>query len=233
MQYAIRILARGRRCPAAGEVLPIAARSSMPADFPLTFSSASGVMSSMLGRLRRTTRLDVGLALAFAGMAYLVWAVVAGISKGVIQEMINSTTVSGRQLPHLAGMVKVFFVDTGFVIDLTGLAWLALSLALVVYSSRQRIRVSWAWVSAICQSFVAALGAVLVAWSACQPHVKPADADRDQTSWEVVSSISLPVSISIALLVWVTCLVFLLVELARLKNRGPTLRDGQRTNIYG
>ena len=43
----------------------------------------------MLGRLRRTTRLDVGLALAFSGMAYLGWALVAGISRSSVDKVFE------------------------------------------------------------------------------------------------------------------------------------------------
>ena len=43
----------------------------------------------MLGQSRRTTRLDVGLALAFSGIAYLVWALVAGISRRTVQDLFN------------------------------------------------------------------------------------------------------------------------------------------------
>ena len=184
----------------------------------------------MLGRLRRTTRLDVGLALAFVGLAYLVWALVAGVSRSVVAEMIRST--AGRDLPGSARVVKVFFVDAGFVIDLVGLAWLAGSLLLVAFSSRQRIGVSWAWVSAICQAFVAALGAVVVGWAAYQPHILPIDVGAGGTAWEAVSRISLLVLIPVAVLIWVTFLVWLLVERARLSRRGPTLRDGLKTNVY-
>jgi hypothetical protein len=183
--------------------------------------------------MKRTTRLDVGLVLSAAGVAYLVWALVAGISREVVQAMINSTADWRDSLPHATRVVKVFFVDAGFVIDLVGLAWLTVTLLLVVLSSRQRISVSWAWVSAICQSFVAALGAVLVGWAAYQPHIRPlSNMGKGQTHWEQVSSISLPVVMPICLLIWVTFLVWLLVERARLNRRGPSLRDGLRSNTF-
>ena len=35
-----------------------------------------------------------------------------------------------------------------------------------------------------------------------------------------------------ALLVWVTFVVWLLIERSRLDRRAPTLRDGLRTNIF-
>lgn len=168
--------------------------------------------------------------MSFAGIAYLVWVLVAGIARQVVQEMIKSTALT-HELPGATRFVKVFFVDAGFVIDLVGLAWLVASLVLVAFSSRQKFGISWAWVSATCQSSVAALGAVLVGWAAYQPHISPLDGiGKGQTPWEQVSSISLPVVLSIALLLWVTFLIWLLVERARLNRRGPTLTDGLRTH---
>ncbi|MBS3734128.1 MAG: hypothetical protein KGY99_04305 [Phycisphaerae bacterium] len=188
----------------------------------------------MLGRLKRTTRLDVGLALSFAGIAYLVWALVAGVSRRLVQELFKIAAIEeGFSLPADARWVKLVFVNGGILIDLVGLAWLALSLFLVVRSSRQRARISWAWVSAVCQVIVAALGAVLVGWAAYQPHVVPPDViDQAPTTWEQIRAISLPVVVAIAVLLWVTFLIWLLVERARLNRRGPTLTDGVRTSFY-
>jgi hypothetical protein len=186
----------------------------------------------MLGRIRRTTRTDVGLALSFAGIAYLVWVFVAGVSRDVVQELIKSATVRRLILPDSARWVKVVFVEGGIFIDVAGLAWLAASLFLVMWSSRQRCSISWAWVSATCQAIVAALGAVLVGWAAYQPHVIRINAAvPGSPTWQKVSEISLPVIAAIAVVLWSVVLVWLLVERARLNRRGPTLRDGLRTNI--
>ena len=173
------------------------------------------------------------MALSFAGIAYLAWALVAGISRDVVQELIKSSAVRDFALRDSSRVVKVIFVEAGFVIDVVGMAWLAASLFLVVWSSRQKCSISWAWVSAICQALVAAMGAVLVGWAAYQPHVVPPDAAvPPQAVWAKVSAISLPVIVVVAVVLWVTVLVWLLVERARLNRRGPTLRDGLRTNIY-
>jgi hypothetical protein len=177
----------------------------------------------------------VGLVLAFSGLSYLVWSLVAGVARTVIREMITSTTVSQphTELPALTRTVEMFFVDAGVVIDVVGLAWMTLSLVLVLYSSRQRISVSWVWLSAICQSFVAALGAVLVGYAAYQPHIVVTDLSiRGSTTLEAISSISLQILMPVAILIWVTFLVWLLVERARYNRRGPTLSDGLRTNVY-
>ncbi|MDY6914146.1 MAG: hypothetical protein SVT52_06810 [Planctomycetota bacterium] len=172
------------------------------------------------------------MALSFVGVAYLIWALVAGMSRALVQEMIKTTYKTAEALPAFTHAVKVFFVDTGFLIDILGVVWLVVSLFLVVFSSRQRISVSWAWVSAVCQSSVAAAGAVVVGWAAYAPHVVVLSlSGESQTPWETVSSISLPIIVPIALLSWVTFLVWLLVDRARLDRRGPTLTDGLRSNV--
>ena len=172
----------------------------------------------------------MGLALAFSGMAYLVWALVAGVSRSVVQDLIR-WTVSMPDLPESTRVVKAVFVSSGIVIDVVGLAWLAASLFLVAYSSRQRMSISWAWVSAGLQALVAAVGAVVVSWAAYLPHsIDPPPADPSLL--ERVTALSLPVTVALAILVWVTFLVWLLVDRARMSRRGPTLRDGLRTNIY-
>lgn len=183
----------------------------------------------MLGRIKRTSRTDVGLAISFAGIVYLVWALVAGISRHVVQEFIKSAAVHGLELPEGTRLVKMLFVQAGFVIDLVGLAWLAASLLLVWLSSRQRCTISWAWVCAVCQAMVAALGAVLVCWGIYMPHMISRAPEMTQTPWETVSEISLPVIAVAAVVLWVVVLVWLLVDRSRLDRRGPSLRDGLRT----
>ncbi len=186
---------------------------------------------SMLGRLQRTTRVDVGFALSFAGMSYLVWALVAGTSRDLVKEVIHNS--SGAPLPSLTNAVRIFFVDAGIAIDIAGLAWLVASLVLVLLSSRQRVSISWAWLCAICQSMIAAAGSTVVGWAAYLPHVRPIrPADPVLSPWQQVTGLSLPVVMAVAVVVWVTFLVWLLVERARLDRHGPTLRDGLRTNIY-
>jgi hypothetical protein len=173
------------------------------------------------------------LALSFAGVGYLIWAVVAGVSRSTVQELIKSAAVRDFQLRHSAHTLKIIFVEAGIVIDLVGLAWLAATLFLVLWASRQRSSISWAWCSAMGQVIIAALGAVLVGWAAYQPHVVPANAPVPPTAtWAHVSAISLPVVVVIAVVLWVAVLVWLLVNRGRINRRGPTPRDGLRTNFY-
>ena len=200
----------------------------------LTCPAANDLITCMLGRQRRTTRLDVGLALAFCGTAYLVWALVAGISRATVAELFKNFSELGEHPESLTAWVKLFFVDVGFAIDLVGLVWLAGSLFLIVLSSRQLCSISWAWVSAICQSSVAAIGAVLVGWAIQRPYftiLKPLKNIPEQTALEQVSGFSLPLSMVAAVLIWVAFMVWLLTDRARLSRRGPTLRDGLRSNV--
>jgi hypothetical protein len=187
----------------------------------------------MLGRTRRTSRVDVSLALAFTGIAYLVWALAAGTARNLIQDMIQVTNSMGEKVPPITSNVKIVFVDAGVAIDLVGLAWLAVSLLLVVFAGRQKFSISWAWVSAICQSSVAAWGAVLVAWAAFLPFGPKVDAApvAESTTMAKVSGLSLPVVLGVAVVVWSALVLWLLFERSRFFNRGPTVRDSLRTNV--
>ncbi|MCE5279425.1 MAG: hypothetical protein ABFD92_02245 [Planctomycetaceae bacterium] len=175
--------------------------------------------------MRRTTRFDVALALSFAGFGYLAWAAAAGVGRWML-----ATASPGQGQTPLSDVAKGLFVDGALVLNLAGLAWLCLSLALVVRASRQRCSVSWAWVSSACQMLLAA-GAAMLAGVACRAMIPTPPADP-QNAWELANSLSLPVMLAVAVLVWVTFLVWLLVERARMDRYGPTLRDGLRTNAY-
>ncbi len=181
----------------------------------------------MLGRLKRTSRLDVGLALSFTGLSFLMWSFVAGVSRNL---MYNLARASDLKLPPLSAAVKWFFADVGFVIDIVGLAWMVISLVLIFLANRQKISISWGWVSAGIQSLVAAVGAMLVGWAVSVPffsvHLNP----KDSTLMEIFSMISLPVVIAVAVLVWIVFVIWMLVERSRLERRGPSLSDSLRTN---
>ena len=191
----------------------------------------------MLGRLRKTSRLDVGLALAFSGVSYLVWALVAGASREMVRQMKHAADVSPllKEIPRFSNGVKIFFADFGIIIDVVGLVWMIASLLLVVYAGRQKLSISWAWLSAILQSFVSAVGGVLVGWAMSIPYERIADAAAtpEKISKMVqLSELSLWVVLTIAILIWVTFLVWLLVERAHFRSRGPSLRDGLKSNVY-
>ncbi|MCE5326559.1 MAG: hypothetical protein LLG01_09095 [Planctomycetaceae bacterium] len=181
----------------------------------------------MLGRLRRTTRFDVALALSFAGFAYLAWAAATGVGRWMLATV---SAAQGQNLPSAVIAGRAIFVDAALGMNLAGLVWLCVSLALVVRASRQRCSITWAWMSTACQILVAA-GAAILAGVACRAMI-PAPQAAAQSAWDLANALSLPVLLAVAVLVWVTFLVWLLVERARMDRYGPTLRDGLRTNVY-
>ena len=182
----------------------------------------------MSPRRRRTSRLDVGLAIAFAGLAFVVWALIAGLSRLMMQNIILARAGSAQALPAVTRTVRLFFVDTGFVIDLTGLGWLAVSLTLIFFASGQRISISWAWLSAALQSMVAALGGVLVGCAIYAPYIFTGRADY--TVMGRISQISLPVVVIIAVIIWGLFVYRMLKRRAGMRHLGPTITDGLRTN---
>jgi hypothetical protein len=132
--------------------------------------------------------------------------------------------------------VRYIFVDAGVAIDIAGLVFLCGALLLVFLSSRQRLSISWAWVVSFLQVCIAGLGSVLVALDVHHQYnqlMPPPAGDVQRTALQTVSRVSLVVSLPIAIAVWVTMLVYLLVERARWNRRqGPSLRDAMRTNVY-
>ena len=192
-----------------------------------------GLILPMLGRLRRTTRLDVGLALSFSGISYLVWTLVAGTSRAMVQAIDYAESLT--EMPVFTSVVNTFFVERGVIVDVAGLAWLVVSLLLVVYAGRQRLSISWAWLSAIMQAFVAALGGVAVGWAMNLPYMQiitTSNSAARADDLSRLSQVSLPVMLTLAIVIWVTCVVLLLVERAHFKSRGPTLRDGMKSNVF-
>jgi hypothetical protein len=183
----------------------------------------------MLGRLQRTSRLDVGLALGFCGAAYLVWALVAGFSREMVAAMLRAT--AGSDTPMVTETVRLIFVNFGIMIDLVGLVWLVGSLLLVLRAARQSASISWAFVSAICQTLVAALGAVLVGWGINAPYYINTTADGQTGKLGTLNTISLATTVTIAVTVWVVALIWMLIERARFRTRKPSLRDGLRSSF--
>lgn len=131
-------------------------------------------------------------------------------------------------MPQVTRVFKVFFVETGFVIDIVGLIWLAVGLVLIFLANRQRISISWAWISSFVQTIIAGAGALLVSWAVYAPHIfeeKQTDGVLTQ-----LSMVSLPIVISLAVLIWLCFVVQMLRERKRTIRRGPSLNDGLRTN---
>lgn len=170
--------------------------------------------------------MDVGLAMAFAGVTYLLWNFVAGCSRVLLTRMAWELQKQSLGWPVLTTQVHAVFVKAGVAVDLVGIAWMAISLGLIVSSSRQRISISWPWLCTLCQAIVAAVAGVFVAGAIQAPGTIPSlPADTSV-------GLSLPILLAVGVVVWVTFLVWLLIERARLDRYGPTLRDGLRTNVY-
>ena len=172
--------------------------------------------------------MDVGLAIALAGLAFVVWALVAGASRLMMQNIILAAAGSTETLPAVTRNVRLFFVDTGFVIDLVGLGWMAISLVLIFFASSQKVSISWAWLSATLQSMVAALGGVLVGCAIYVPHVITGQANY--TVMGKISLVSLPLVIVIAVVIWGLFVYWMLKHRASSRHLSPSMTDGLRTN---
>ena len=189
----------------------------------------------MLGRPLRTTRIDVGLALSFGGVAYLVWVLVVGTARHVVNEIARSIHVEKvpiAELPAAARWLWNSFLHAGAVFDLVGVVWLALSLALIIGASRQRWSISWAWTCAICQAMAATMVGVWTSLAGAFPLGSRTVADAAAAPYPTAGWTSLSVAVALSLVLWVSVLVWLLYERARLR-RGPSLRDGLRTHVPG
>jgi len=169
----------------------------------------------MLGRPLRTTRIDVGLALSFGGVAYLVWVLVVGTARHVVNEIARSIHVEKVPIAELPAAAR----------------WLWNSF-LIIGASRQRWSISWAWTCAICQAMAATMVGVWTSLAGAFPLGSRTVADAAAAPYPTAGWTSLSVAVALSLVLWVSVLVWLLYERARLR-RGPSLRDGLRTHVPG
>ena len=184
----------------------------------------------MLGRLRRTTRRDVGLSLTFTGLVFLTWSFVTFTARHLIVRLMMQLDMDGsKTLPEPTRLVNQFFSSYGFVIDLTGLAWMLLSLTLVLLASRQKISISWSWLSSGIQILVASLGSIFVHVATAAPY-DVMISQMDNTLGEKISLISWPTVLCIAVLSWVYFLIRLLLDRGKFDKTQPTLNDSFRSN---
>ena len=69
----------------------------------------------MLGRMRRTTRKDVGLSLTFTGLVFLTWSFVTFAAKYLFERLVlDSRLPTTETLSPFTLSVKRFFLDYGF-----------------------------------------------------------------------------------------------------------------------
>lgn len=189
----------------------------------------------MLGRVRRTTRTDVGLVISFVGVAYLIWILATGASRHLVNQLAKAAYVGKIALEDVPVVTRGLygaFIDAAPIWDTIGLLWLVLSLVLILGASRQRWSVSWPWLSAACQAMVSVLVTVWAGlsanapyWPAAGPATRPLP--YPHTGWTFMS-----LAVSLALVIWAGTLIWLLYEQARL-GRGPSPRDSLRTHIPG
>jgi hypothetical protein len=124
--------------------------------------------------------------------------------------------------------IKRFFLDYGFVIDVTGLVWMLLSLTLVLLASRQKISISWSWLCSGMQILVAGVASIVVHFATAATQAGKVASDPTLT--EQISSLSWPVVLAIAVLAWVFFLIRLLLDRGKFDKTQPTLNDSFRSN---
>ncbi len=183
----------------------------------------------MLGRMRRTTRKDVGLSLTFTGLVFLTWSFVTFAAKYLFERLVlDSRLPTTETLSPFTLSVKRFFLDYGFVIDVTGLAWMLLSLTLVLMASRQKISISWSWLCSGLQILVASVGSIVVHWAtaAAQAGVEI----PQPTLTEKISSLSWPIVLAVAVLSWVFFLIRMMLDSGKFTRTQQTLNDSFRSN---
>ncbi len=166
--------------------------------------------------------------MSFAGIAYLIWVLAVGSTRHLVNELSHAQYAG--ELPVITQWLQNAFIHAAAVFDLVGVLWLLLSLGLIVGAGRQRWSISCPWVCAICQTMAATLLAVWAGMAAQAPYhlltsYVPGSQPFQTTGWA-----SLFVALAIAMVMWVTSLVWMISERARLMH-GPKLRDGMKTNI--
>lgn len=184
----------------------------------------------MLGRIKRTSRLDAGLATAFVGLSFLAWALVAGVSRSLMLKLYQDYLNNALVLPKFSKVVEIFFVDTGIVIDIAGLLWMVGGLVLVYIAIRQKISISWAWLCAMTQCLFATIGGVIVSTAIFAPY--GFHWPENLKSLEMLSQISFPVFLSIAIVIWAIFVFSMLRARYRwlMRFTGPSIRDSVKSN---
>ena len=170
--------------------------------------------------------------MSFTGIAYLVWVLVVGVTRHLVNELSAVGAVHEfLKLPVATRWLWNAFIHAAPVFDLAGLLWLLLSLVLIIGAGRQRWSISCPWVCAICQAMTATVLSVWAGLSAHMPYDMPVK-HVPGTPYPTTGWTSLCVTLALAMVIWVLSLIWLLSERAHLL-RGPKLRDGMRTHIPG
>jgi len=79
--------------------------------------------------------------MSFAGIAYLIWVLVIGVARHLVNELSYAQYAGkllGGALPVATRWLQGAFINASPVFDLAGVLWLLLSLGLIVGAGRQR-----------------------------------------------------------------------------------------------
>ena len=171
----------------------------------------------MLGRVRRTSRADVGLALAFVGFGFLSYVAIAALGRVALSRFAESGGLTGTLTT-----ADCLLRQSAIGLDILAVAGLAVGSTLTWLASRQRISISWAWLVGMCQTLSSvALGGILI--KGIVPEL-PNKLSPELTSLCVASGI--------AIIIWCAFLVRLLLDRATIGRRGQSFNDGIKTNVY-
>jgi len=187
----------------------------------------------MLGRVRRTTRTDVALALVLAGLVYLAWVMACWSAKRSAAHMDHLAAASAAYrsaMPAASrGFMQTFATWTAGIFDLLGPIWMLLGLYMVIRASRQRRIISWSWLLISSQAIAALLIACWAAWAL----PVPVDAAAESTTAVAGAGWS-PAVVALGVLIWVGTLAWLILDRIRYgRFRSHTaIRDGFKTHAY-
>lgn len=184
----------------------------------------------MLGRVRRTTRTDVTLALILAGVVYLAWALACSYAAQAAEMIAIRSFAVTAQPPIVQRLVDTFSVDSRLsaLPAMLGPVWMCLGLWLVIRASRQRRIISWAWLVITCQA-LAAMG--IAAWASRASLTAMAAFNAQPTPGGSIEQ-GLPNYVLIGVLIWLGTLAWLVIDRVRFSRHGPALGDGIRTHTF-
>ena len=175
----------------------------------------------MLGRVRRTTRTNVTLALAMAGIVYLFWVLACHVGKYCANVLAAHTpaTLTGRALSLAFGRWPAVF-------DWLGPVWLVLSLYLVIRASRQQRVISWSWLVITSQALAALLIATVSAMAASRQMDLLKPSGDTSADWSVGL-------VGISVVAWLAALALLIRDRTACSATAPAWPTGSKPRRIG
>ena len=181
----------------------------------------------MLGAMKRTSRLDVALAIIATGLSFLAWALVSGIGWVILQQQDKADHVA---MPGFLKAIQVFSDYAGYVLDIMGLIIMCICLLLIFLAHRQVISMSWAWLMIVAQLIFALLIGVFVITALLGPQPELFHSTESLSLAQVLSMISLPVVIATAAVVWSVFAFYMYRQPKGSTRRRLSLADSVKTN---